>query len=300
MGGPQRDGHAHRSLTKGLHVITTMSPVSGAMARRPSGGSRCQVLLALLLVFSPLVISAVTANSFTYVTPMDLFENTLGTGVPQVFAVAVACFGCLTLTWRLNHRFVSLTRVREDVRRQLVRRAILNAAAVGAVFFAVVLVVAFVSFEVVPRLELVQFRPESLLNRADDTPFSAAQIRQHDLSSNAWSFLYAAGWPLYALVYGAYVAVSAALWATVGFVLVLLVPNRYLALSLPFLIIHIVDFVIQVLGAPQFSPLVSVFPYNISAQPLWTSFVPLSAVVLLAAVLAAHCWRRIDHLESLT
>ena len=276
-------------------ALTTASPI----ATRPRPPTY-QVVLGLLIIAFPVVSALAVADSYALTTPMQLFTMMLSGFLPLLFGVVAVCFGCLPLTWRLNHGFAALTAVRGSIRADLARRALVNAITVGGIFFLTVVVAAIVAFEVVPRADLVTFRPESMLNYPDGAPFSPAQIRQDDLSNNTWSFLYAAGWPLYAFVYATFVGVSAALWATAGFAAVLLVANRYLALALPFLAINLVDFPVQVAGMAQFSPLISVFPFNISAQPLWTAFVPLAVLALVVAGLATYCWRHADHLESLS
>ena len=276
-------------------ALTTASPIA-ARPRVPA----YQVVLGVLVIALPAVSALAVADSSALTTPMQLFTMMLSGFLPLLFGVVVVCFGCLTLTWRINHGFVALTAVRGSIRADLARRALVNAVVVGAVFFLAVAVAAVVAFEVVPRADLVTFRPESMLNYPDGSAFSPAQVRAGDLANNTWSFLYAAGWPVYAFVYAGFVGISAALWATAGFAAVLLVPNRYLALALPFLAINLIDFPVQVAGMAQLSPLISVFPFNITAQPLWTTFVPFTVLALVVVGLSGYCWRHGDHLESLS
>lgn len=90
------------------------------------------------------------------------------------------------------------------------------------------------------------------------------------------------------------------MWSTLGFRLVLVVPNRYLALSLPLVILVMTDLVLQVAGIAQLSPVLTLFPVSIGAQPLWTVFVPVGLAALATTALGWWCWRHADHLESLT
>lgn len=276
-------------------ALTTTSPL-GARAR----ASTYQVVLAVLVIAFPVASTLAVADATTFTTAMQLFTTMLSGSLPLLFPVIVACFGCLTLTWRLSHGFVALTAVRTSIRADLARRALANAALVGAIFFSTVVVAAVVAFEVVSRAQLITFRPESMLTYPEGLPFSPAQVRRSDLSNNTWSFLYAAGWPVYAVIYGAFVALAAAAWSSLCFLLVLVVANRYLALSVPFIVCEVANFLAALAGHPEFSPLSSVFPFNITAQPLWTAFVPVGVVIVATAALATWCWRNVDRLESLS
>ena len=224
---------------------------------------------------------------------LDTAAYMMGEAVPIAFPVIVVVFGCLSLTWSLNHGFLVLTRTREDVAVRLRRLFLVNAAVVGTVMAVTTLLAAVVAYWVVPAFGLIEFQPLYI-------GITPEKVGAMSLTNNTWSFLLAHGAPVYAIAYAVFVGVSGALWASLAFMLVLLVPNRYVALSLPFLIYNVVDFVIQVFGLPEFSPMISVFPFNISAMPLWTAFVPMTVLALVTAGLAGYCWRNARTLESLT
>ena len=249
-------------------------------------------LLAILAALIPVVRLAVGARAHILGSSTDVFAYMMRDAVPIAFPVIVVVFGCLSLTWSLNHRFLVLTRTREDVTVRLRRLFLVNAAVVGAVMAATTLLAALVAYWVVPAFGLVEFRPQYI-------GITPEKVHAMDLANNTWSFLLAHGAPVYALVYALFVGVSGALWASLAFTLVLLVPNRYLALSLPFVIYHMGNLASGILQAPRFSPASSVFPFNITAMPLWTAFVPMTVLALVTAGLAGYCWRNARTLESL-
>ncbi len=100
-------------------------------------------------------------------------------------------------------------------------------------------------------------------------------------TSNAFSFLADIHPLLYAVLYAAWIGLNGAAYATLAYLLILALEQVYLAISLPFVAYHIFNFVAGIMQAPQFSPISTVFPFNITEQPLWTVFVPFAILIVV-------------------
>lgn len=85
----------------------------------------------------------------------------------------------------------------------------------------------------------------------------------------------------YGLIYSLWVSVNALVYSTIAFMLLLVVDNPFIALSAPFLYYHIFNFITGVFATPWFSPLSTIFPFNIIEQPLWTVLVPFSLLLFI-------------------
>jgi hypothetical protein len=80
---------------------------------------------------------------------------------------------------------------------------------------------------------------------------------------------------LYGIGYSLWVAINGALYTTIAYLLSICFKNKFVALSIPFLWWVIMNFVTAVLGIEMFSPVYTVFPFTITAQPIWTVFIPI-------------------------
>ncbi|KPC97191.1 hypothetical protein LR69_04596 [Geobacillus sp. BCO2] len=90
---------------------------------------------------------------------------------------------------------------------------------------------------------------------------------------------------VYGLVYSVWVAINGVLYSTIAFMLLLNISNPFIALSLPFLFYHIFNFVTALFDIPMFSPLSTIFPFNIEQQPLWTVLVPFLFLLVVSVTL---------------
>ena len=88
----------------------------------------------------------------------------------------------------------------------------------------------------------------------------------------------------YGFIYSSWVAVNGIVYSTIAFFLLLNVSNPFIALSIPFLFYHILNFVTGLFHVAIFSPLSTIFPFNIEQQPLWTVLVPFSFLLIVLAI----------------
>ena len=92
----------------------------------------------------------------------------------------------------------------------------------------------------------------------------------------------------YGLVYSIWVGLNAVIYSTIAFTSLLIARSGFLALSLPFLFYHVFNFITGVLGVGKFSPISTIFPFNIKLQPLWTVSIPFFVLILILVTLIIY------------
>ncbi|WP_456364911.1 hypothetical protein [Priestia aryabhattai] len=89
----------------------------------------------------------------------------------------------------------------------------------------------------------------------------------------------------YFFAYAIWVTLNAIVYTTISFLLMLILRRTFIALSVPFLIYHIFNFVAGILGVARYSPLSTIFPFNIEQQSLWTVLVPFAFLIIICLIL---------------
>lgn len=251
------------------------------------------VVLLVGLVL-PLVVSLTQVAGVALGTPVQLFGYLLGNNPVISFAAALlpALVICPQVSEELSRRFISVTRVRESIRGRLGRMLAWNAAAGGAVMFVIPLVTAMVAFYVAPQLGWVQLDP-SVYNLG-----SPQEILVSETSQFAFSQLVVNGHWLYGLVYSAWVGFVGAGYATLVLSLMVMLPNRFVGMSLPWVGYIVLSFGLAVFGLPGLAPTVIV-PFNLVQVPMWQPLLMSLVIGAAAAGAALVMLRRVTRWESL-
>lgn len=125
-----------------------------------------------------------------------------------------------------------------------------------------------------PYLSLVNYRPELVVD-------SVAELARFDQELFTFSQSIASSPWLFAFVYADWVALNAVAYSTWAILCLLLIPNIFIALSIPFLFYHIASFIIALLGFPEFLFDASIFPFNVVQQNIITILLPFSVIIML-------------------
>ncbi len=112
---------------------------------------------------------------------------------------------------------------------------------------------------------------------ASSINYSSSEMFYYEFT---FSQLLSAGDYIYVLIYSLWVSINAVVYSTITYLLLHLIRSSFIALLLPFLFYHIFNFISGVLGVPEFSPISTIFPFNIVQQPLWTVLVPFSFLLI--------------------
>lgn len=258
--------------------------------RRNTEGVYAKWLIAvgLLIIVLPVLYGLFIKDSYALVDPMDHFTLMLSNLLPLTFPLLVTLLGAQCFAEVLADRYLFYTATRTSLRKYLASHGAVLMATAFAVFFLAVLLAWVVAFLVEPALGNTTYYG------AEGTGTVAEPTQRHTFTQ-----LVSLSPLVYGMVYAVWVGACAAVFALLGMLLLLVIPHRFVALSLPFVGYQVVSFVLAVLGLEAFVPSSVVFPFNIIQQPLWTPFVPLVALIALCAILVAKVHARPEEIQGL-
>lgn len=224
------------------------------------------ILFAFIIFIVPLIQFLTVYNTYEFFKPIEVFEESISTIPAMVFPILAVLVYIPSFISEYKNNFLTYTRTRINLNDYLVSKGIVNAILSGIVLFLMVFVTyLFVQF-IEPWLGLVNYTPIS------ESTFDVENVFSSLIENNSF---------LYATVYAIWIGLNAALYATLAYILVLSLNSIFVAISIPFMGYHLLNFVSGIFQFPQFSPLSTLFPFNITAQPIWTVFVPFTAIILI-------------------
>ncbi|MCT4782114.1 MULTISPECIES: ABC transporter permease [Exiguobacterium] len=238
---------------------------------------RSLLVYATIIFIVPLVQFMTIREQYQFFEPIEVFEESVSTIPAMLFPVLAVLVFLPNILAEHRHHFMTYTRTRVELSTYLLVKGIVNAVLSGIVLFLMIFVTFLFVYYIEPMLHLVTYTdviegeivPQTTLSfLADIHPF------------------------LYGFFHAVWIGMNGALYATMAYLLMLMLENVFVAISLPFLSYHILNFVAGIFQSPQFSPLSTLFPFNISAQPVWTMFVPFFIFLSLVTGLYVFGLRR--------
>lgn len=225
----------------------------------------CIIFLIPLISFLPI------KSGYYYFHRVELFQGMVGLFVPLIFPVLVIFIYLPDFLQEQKNHFITYTRSRISLSHYILVKGLMNAFLTGFIVFAMLLFTyLFVIFIEPNILHMVSYSPPVQGNTENSITFSQF------MNYGEWT---------YVLLYSLWVAFNACVYTTIAFLLVLIIRRPFVALSAPFLFYHIFNFVAGVFGVARFSPLSTVFPFNIQQQELWTVMVPMITLLLILSIL---------------
>lgn len=219
-----------------------------------------------IIVFLPTIRFYTIRNGYQFYKPIEVFQETVSTIIPFLFpAIAISIYLPSFLQEKKNN-FISYTRTRIPLSTYLLSKGLINACLTGLVIFLLIFIPFVFVVYLEPNIGIIHYTPIDKNAIVPDYTFS--QLLSH-------------GDLIYGLVYSLWVSINAVVYATIAFMLLLTSNNPFVALSIPFLFYHILNFLTGVLGVAMFSPLSTIFPFNIVEQPLWTVLVPFLLLLII-------------------
>jgi hypothetical protein len=235
--------------------------------KRASNRKNLLVWCAILLVI-PIIRFYTIKNGYQFFLPIEVFQEMVSTITPLLFPALVVIIYLPNFLQEQRNNFIPYTRSRIPLNTYLLSKGIINAGLTGAVMFLLIFLTFVFAVYVEPDLGMIYYSPIEKDTVIPEVTFSQF-LTYGDLT--------------YGVVYALWVSLNAVIYSTISYMLLLILENPFVALSLPFLYYHIFNFITGVLTVAQFSPLSTIFPFNIVEQPLWTVFVPFSFLLVVIA-----------------
>lgn len=212
-----------------------------------------------IIFIVPFVQFMTIRDRYEFFSPIEVFEESVSTIPAMLFPVLAILIFLPNILAEYRHNFLTYTRTRIDLSVYLVAKGLVNAILSGIVLFSMIFMTFLFVMYVEPLFHLVEY-----------TAVTDGVV----IPTTTFSFLQEIHPMLYGFSYAVWIGVNGSLYATMAYLLILTLDNLFVAISIPFLAYHILNFVAGIFQVPQFSPLSTLFPFNITAQPIWTIFVP--------------------------
>ncbi|CUA78979.1 ABC transporter permease [Anoxybacillus suryakundensis] len=225
-----------------------------------------------MVIFLPASRFYMISKGYQFFEPVEVFQETISGIVPLLFPAIVIIVYLPSFLQEQRNKFITYTRPRIPLRTYIASKGLVNAFFTGVVTFLLIFIPFIFIVYVEKHLGIINYSSPTENVRIPAVTFSQF-LRYGDLA--------------YGFIYSLWVAINGVVYSTIAFILLLNVSNPFIALSIPFLFYHILNFVTGIFHVAMFSPLSTIFPFNIEEQPLWTIFVPflfLIAFLVLAFV----------------
>ncbi|BBW97136.1 ABC transporter permease [Geobacillus icigianus] len=222
-----------------------------------------------LIVLLPTARFYMVKDGYQFYKPIEVFHETVSGIIPLLFPVIAIIIYLPSFLQEQRNKFITYTRTRVPLHTYIISKGLINALLTGLVIFLLIFLpfVFIVYFE--QKLGIIHYNSSNEHMRIPAVTFSQF------LSYGEFT---------YGLVYSLWVALNGVVYSTIAFLLLLNVSNPFVALSIPFLFYHLFNFVTGLLNFAVFSPLSTIFPFNIEQQPLWTVFVPFSLLLIILTI----------------
>lgn len=251
---------------------------SGTWSARKFRSMRLLKAIAITgIIALPLWAGVSAALRASFRDHLDVFNAMMLAPVSLIFPLVVVLLTCLGIYNELVVRYVANTRSRIAVRAYVGRQLLMSAGSAAIIFFLYAFIPFVVSFYVWPILGDPGVDPAGY-------NMSPAQAMIDSFGRTSYSFLLENGSLLYGVVYSAWIALAAAAYAVLGVSFLLTVPNRILALGLPFMLYLAGTVAAALLNVPQVGLLYSVFPAGLQASDPAQGATP--TLILFAAAAA--------------
>ncbi len=221
----------------------------------------------VLLTAAPIAWTVTKDAIFAY--PLSAFGTSMSSPLSVVLPLIAVGIYLFRLGRELQERFIVSVRARIDVRRYLTVKAEATAATAFLFFFAYAAVSFIAMVYVLPPTGLLRFDPAGTVTAEHFARFS-----------ELWSVSPA----LYGLVYALWCGLNGAVWALIGFVALLSVPNRLIALAVPVVGVLVLTVALTLFGLDIFAPYPLWILFGYVQAPAWTALAPMALLVAGAVI----------------
>ena len=222
----------------------------------------------VIIILLPLISFYTVMEGYSFFKPIEVFHQIVGRIIPLFFPIIVIILFLTNFTQEQKNNFITYTRPRIPLNIYILSKGLMNAFLTGAIIFLTIFLSFVFSVYIEPHyLKFIDFSYEG-----------------NTYSVTFYQFL-PYGDFTYGIAYSLWVSINAILYSTISFLLLLLLRRSFVALSAPFLFYHIFNFVAGVFGVAKFSPVSTIFPFNIQLQPLWTVLVPFTFLLIISLFL---------------
>ncbi|MCM3364911.1 MULTISPECIES: ABC transporter permease [Bacillaceae] len=225
----------------------------------------------IIILIIPLSSFYPIRTGYLYYSSVEVFQEMVGLIIPMIFPVLVVFIYLPNFVLEQKNNFITYTRSRIPINQYILSKGLMNAFLTGTIIFLMV----FFSFVFAVYIE------PNILHVISLTPADGGNYNYNV----TFSQLLVYGDFVYGIVYSLWVGLNASLYSTISFLLLLIISRTFIGLSLPFLFYHIFNFITAIIVGARFSPISTIFPFNIEQQEIWTAMIPFAFLLIVAIIL---------------
>lgn len=244
-------------------------------------------ILAMLVIFIPLVYGVIQVQNSALRTNLALFEIFMGSPLQLLLPLVAIGVGCSGLYREVGHRYVVYLLVRMGLRKYLMSRLLYSSVVPFLVMTIAAILIFFVSFVIWSMIGNPFIDPSVYFVSADNGAAS-------DLQSFSYSQLMAFGAPTFGVIYAIWFGCGAAIYGALGAASLIITSNRSLAILVPMGIYLLETIAAALLGDPHAGLMYSLFPFGLRQ----TAIADAAAPTLILGVAVTGLWIWIFHRPS--
>lgn len=219
-----------------------------------------------IIIILPAVRFYGISEGYQFYKPIEVFQETVSAFIPLLFPALAIIIYLPSFLQEQKNNFIMYTRSRVPLKTYILSKGIINAFLTGLTMFLLIFSTFIFVVYLEPHLSIINYTP------IDENTF---------IPTYTFSSILSYGDIVYGIIYALWVSINAVIYSTIAFMLLLILDHPFVALSAPFLFYHIFNFITGVLDVAQFSPLSTIFPFNIEEQPLWTAMIPFCFLLII-------------------
>ncbi|WP_068777290.1 hypothetical protein [Paenibacillus sp. FJAT-26967] len=246
-----------------------------------------RVVISLILMLWPFIYFMFQRNNYSFRDRLDVFTFMLEGVLPLAFVILAALVYLGVFAGEIKNRFIVYTRMRFPLRKLLRIKFAANFLLTWGTFFVFTFGYFLFSFYISPLFGLVDYHPELY-------KLNEVTVVQESYTRHTFTQLLQYGSLTYGFLYSGWVALNAAVFASLGFFMVLIMRNQFAAISFPFLLYILGSFITSSANMKAFRFPDAIFPFSSVQMPIWTACVPLAFLTFLCMALYVHATKNLE------
>lgn len=226
------------------------------------------ILWGAIVLILPIVQFFIIKDNYVFYRQLDLFLRMNSGFIAILFPILIVLINPLNFVKEQKNDYIQYTRTRIPLRTYISAKLISNGILVFSVSFLMIFVPFILAMYIEPLFGIVKLYP------TEGSPLPYTTFEQ---------FL-PLGTLTYGIIYSAWVGINGVVYGTLTLLIVMLMEKEFIALSIPFIVYMIFNFIAQLFNFDEFSPMATLFPFSVSQQELWTVLVPFFLLTIVAVV----------------
>ncbi|MBW7453168.1 hypothetical protein ACFOLF_16410 [Paenibacillus sepulcri] len=251
------------------------------------------LFFSILVTIALISFAVYRSQNYQLRDSLNYFTFILDGGLPITFPIIAILVFVASFSGEVKNRFLTYSRMRRPIMDTVYIKLTANIILTCLFFFILIFVSFLFAYYIEPHLGVAEYDPEGYGLTKDN-------IKADTYTRHTFTQLLKYGTFTYGILYSLWVGINAAVYSSIGFFLVLIMKNRFLALTLPYIVYLIVSFTLASLGIETYRPNYVIFPFDYLQNPIWTAFVPFFVLTVGLFWLTTYVKRNTSKVDSLT